>query len=52
MGNSKEVAAKLIDTNLMEILMALSLKSDQGKVKNCALDALKEAEKWGIIKKT
>ncbi|KAF5301059.1 hypothetical protein FQA39_LY10878 [Lamprigera yunnana] len=49
----KDVAAKLIETNIMEILMALS-KSEEAKmatIKDCALAALQSAENWGVIKK-
>ncbi|KAK4877862.1 hypothetical protein RN001_010368 [Aquatica leii] len=52
MESSKDVAAKLIETNIMEILMALS-KSENEQLpltKDLAQEALKSAESWGIIK--
>ncbi|KAK3922408.1 Protein unc-45-like protein B [Frankliniella fusca] len=52
MQSSKEVAEKIISTNIMEILMALSLLEDgDEKVKKYALEALKSAEQWKLIKK-
>ncbi|KAE8752791.1 hypothetical protein FOCC_FOCC000529 [Frankliniella occidentalis] len=52
MQSCKEVAEKLISTDIMEILMALSLLEDgDEKVKKYALEALKSAEQWKLIKK-
>lgn len=53
MESSKEVAEKIIETDIMEILMALT-KSEEERlrvVKPIAEEALKSAEIWGIIKK-
>ncbi|XP_054014557.1 protein unc-45 homolog B [Hylaeus anthracinus] len=50
--STKEIAAKLIETDVMEILMALT-KSDtveNKKVKEIASDALKVASEWKLIK--
>lgn len=50
---SRDVAEKLIETNVMEILMALT-KSENDKLKDVkplAEEALKTAESWGIIRK-
>lgn len=53
MESSKEVAAKLIETNVMEILMALTkTEDDKGNIRQAAADALKSAEKWGVIEKS
>ncbi|EFA05696.1 protein unc-45 homolog B [Tribolium castaneum] len=51
--NSKELAEKLMETDIMEILMALKLQTDENKqsVVKVAEDALKLAETWGLIKK-
>ncbi|XP_044261453.1 protein unc-45 homolog B [Tribolium madens] len=51
--NSKELAEKLMETDIMEILMALKLLPDENKqtIVKVAEDALKLAEKWGLIKK-
>ncbi|XP_034231259.1 protein unc-45 homolog B [Thrips palmi] len=52
MQSCKEVAEKLIETDIMEILMALSLLEDgDEKVKKSALQALSTAEDWKLIKK-
>ncbi|KAJ1520262.1 hypothetical protein ONE63_004467 [Megalurothrips usitatus] len=52
MQSCKEVAERLIETDIMEILMALSLLEDgDEKVKKFALEALKSAEEWKLIKK-
>lgn len=52
MQSCKEVAEKLIATDVMEILMALSLlEAADEKVKKHALLALSTAEKWKLIKK-
>lgn len=51
--SSIEVAEKLIETDIMEILMAL-LKVDDPRmrdIKTVCQSALDAAEKWGIIKK-
>lgn len=52
MGSSKEVAEKLIDTDILEILMALLKIEDEKKldIKRVSEEALKAAEKWGIIR--
>ncbi|XP_044739073.1 protein unc-45 homolog B [Chrysoperla carnea] len=55
-NSSKEVAEKLIDTDVMEILMALTRLGDAAfegvdKVRKLANEALKSAEKWNLIKK-
>lgn len=53
MRSTKDVASKLIDTNIMEILMALS-KNDNvqnEKIKNLAITALDVAAEWKLIKK-
>lgn len=49
----KEVAERIIATNVMEILMAIMKLEgeDKKKIQEVADDALKSAEKWGIIKK-
>ncbi|XP_015606601.1 protein unc-45 homolog A [Cephus cinctus] len=52
MESTKEVASKLIETDVMEILMALS-KSDTVEnpvIKEIALKALEAAAKWDLIK--
>ena len=53
MRSSKSVAEKLIETDIMEILMALSLQEgeDTDKIKKYALLALEGAEEWKLIKK-
>lgn len=52
MKSCKEVAEKLIATDVMEILMALSLLEEgDEKVKKSALQALSAAEEWKLIKK-
>lgn len=53
MSSYKEVAEKLIETNIMEILMALSTIPQEGKekIQNAAKEALKAAEEWKLIKK-
>ncbi|KAF7987508.1 hypothetical protein HCN44_003270 [Aphidius gifuensis] len=51
--STKEVAAKLIETDVMEILMAL-IKSDtvkNPKIKQIAASALEAAAKWQLISK-
>ncbi|CAG9831368.1 unnamed protein product [Diabrotica balteata] len=51
---SKTVAEKLVETDVLEILMALSkLPPYDGreKIVEIAAQALQEAEKWGVIKK-
>ncbi|KAH0811324.1 hypothetical protein GEV33_011467 [Tenebrio molitor] len=50
---SKELAEKLMETDVMEILMALTkLPPDEHKqIIQVAEDALKLAEQWGVIKK-
>lgn len=51
--SSKEVAEKIIATNVMEILMAIMKLEDESKKKNqeIADEILKYAEKLGIIRK-
>ncbi|EZA60054.1 hypothetical protein DMN91_008092 [Ooceraea biroi] len=52
MRSTKDVAAKLIETDIMEILMALSKNDDvENKVKGLASTALEAATKWKLIKK-
>ncbi|XP_043262644.1 protein unc-45 homolog B [Colletes gigas] len=51
--STKDVAARLIETDVMEILMALT-KSDtleNTKIKEIAANALEAAAKWKLIKK-
>lgn len=50
---TKEVASKVIETDIMEILMALT-KSDEvdKKLQKIAADALEEASKWKVIEKS
>ncbi|XP_001600626.2 protein unc-45 homolog B [Nasonia vitripennis] len=53
MNSTKEVATKLIITDLMEVLMALT-KSElvhNQKVKKLAADALEAAHKWKLVEK-
>lgn len=53
-SSSKELSEKLIETDIMEILMALSkLPPDEHhkQIVEVASKALEEAEKWGVIKK-
>ncbi|GJQ79844.1 putative myosin-binding striated muscle assembly central [Trypoxylus dichotomus] len=51
-SSTKENAEKLIETDVLEILMALLKIEEDYKldVKKVAEEALKEAEKWGIIR--
>uniref|UniRef100_A0A1B6DYT4 UNC-45/Cro1/She4 central domain-containing protein n=1 Tax=Clastoptera arizonana TaxID=38151 RepID=A0A1B6DYT4_9HEMI len=51
--SSKEAAEKIMSTELMELLMALSIINEEGKekVKDIAGECLKSAENWKIIKK-
>ncbi|KAJ8888016.1 hypothetical protein PR048_007501, partial [Dryococelus australis] len=53
MQNSRSVAEKLIATDVMEILLALSLLQEEGqeKVRTLAQEALQSAERWKLIKK-
>lgn len=53
MHSSKEVAEKLIATDIMEILLALSTLpgDDKVKIREYATEALKAAEEWKLIKK-
>lgn len=53
MRSCKEVAEKLIATDIMEILMALSTMQEEGKenVQEYAGEALKAAEDWKLIRK-
>lgn len=50
---SKEVATKVIQTDLMELLMALTKSElvENEKVKKLAADALEAAAKWKIVEK-
>ncbi|CAH0548699.1 unnamed protein product [Brassicogethes aeneus] len=50
---SKECTEKLMETDIMEILMALTKLPEENKkqVVELAEDALKTAETWGVIKK-
>ncbi|XP_022901032.2 protein unc-45 homolog B [Onthophagus taurus] len=52
-SSSREVAEKLIETDILEILMALMKIDENGMemIKKTAEEALRGAEKWGIIKK-
>jgi len=53
MRSSKDVAAQLIDTDIMELLMALS-KNDtlqNKKIRELASTALEAAAEWKLIKK-
>lgn len=52
-SSDKDVAAKLIDTDVMEILMALTKSDDikDPKIKELAATALDVAAKWDLIKK-
>ncbi|KAJ8954660.1 hypothetical protein NQ314_007060 [Rhamnusium bicolor] len=53
-SSSKELSEKLIETDIMEILMALTKLPMDGTMKQIAeiaTKALEEAEKWGVIKK-
>jgi hypothetical protein len=53
MRSCKEVAEKLIATDIMEILMALSTIQEEGKekIQEYAGEALKAAEEWKLIRK-
>lgn len=53
MKSTKDVAAKLIETDIMEILMALSKDENvqNNKVKELAIAALDAATEWNLIKK-
>nr|CAD7255909.1 unnamed protein product [Timema shepardi] len=53
MHSDKEVAEKLIATDIMEILLALSTIHEEGKekIQLIAKEALKAAEEWKLIKK-
>ncbi len=50
--SNKEVASTLMETNLLEILMALSQDTDQQTpgIKDRVDYALKRAAEWGLIK--
>ncbi|KAJ8958425.1 hypothetical protein NQ318_002211 [Aromia moschata] len=53
-SESKELTEKLIETDIMEILMALSKlppEETYKKIVDIATKALAEAEKWGVIMK-
>uniref|UniRef100_A0A1B6FDG5 Protein unc-45 homolog B n=1 Tax=Cuerna arida TaxID=1464854 RepID=A0A1B6FDG5_9HEMI len=51
--SGKECAEKIMSTNMMELLMALSLLNEEGKekIKSYADECLKAAESWKVIKK-
>lgn len=53
MRSTKDVAARLIDTDIMEILMALSKNENtqNDTVKQLAANALEAAAEWELIKK-
>ncbi|KAL6433119.1 hypothetical protein ACFW04_006404 [Cataglyphis niger] len=53
MRSTKDVAAKLIETDIMEILMALSKNNnvENNKIKELASTALDAAAEWKLIKK-
>ncbi|XP_050453184.1 protein unc-45 homolog B [Cataglyphis hispanica] len=53
MRSTKDVAAKLIETDIMEILMALSKNNnvENNKIKELASTALDVAAEWKLIKK-
>ncbi|XP_071639799.1 protein unc-45 homolog B-like [Temnothorax longispinosus] len=52
MRSTKDVAAKLIETDIMELLMALSKNDTQKKeIKELASSALEAATEWKLIKK-
>lgn len=53
METSKEVASKLMDTELMEVLMAVTKLevAEKAKIKEIASGCLKMAEEYGIIRK-
>lgn len=49
---TKEVAGKIIETDIMEILMALTKSNDvDKKIQKIAAEALEEASKWKVIEK-
>ncbi|CAH1980067.1 unnamed protein product [Acanthoscelides obtectus] len=51
---SKELTEKLMETDVMEILLAISKLTPydgRDKIVKVAQEALEEAEKWGVIKK-
>lgn len=52
MASKKSIAEKLIETDIMELLMMLSQLDDPDslKTKDYATKALKEAENWKLIK--
>ena len=49
----KEVAEKVLEGQMLEVMMALSIIQDpeKQKVKECAEAVLQQAEEYGIIKK-
>ena len=53
-ASSKEVAQKVIEGRLLEILMALSILEDPERqaAQQCATEALGYAVKWELIKPT
>ena len=52
MASCKEVAAKLVESTLFEVLLALSQLEEpaKAKVKDCASKALKFAAEYELIK--
>ncbi|KAK7872199.1 hypothetical protein R5R35_001759 [Gryllus longicercus] len=55
MQSSKEVAERLADTDIIEILLALTMVKDEEvdrtKIREIAMEALKAAEQWKLLKK-
>lgn len=51
--SSKDTAAKLVETNVFEILLALSRQDEESrrKIREVAEEVLKEVEKLGLIRK-
>ena len=52
--SKEENATKIVETNLLEVLMALAKdeSSENRKVATRAEDALSQAKEWGLIQKT
>lgn len=50
--SDKEIAARIVSTSLLEVLMAISMLEgeDNAKVVSCAQSALDQATEWGMIK--
>lgn len=53
MASGREAAEKLLETEIMEMLMALSLleEEERGEVRKVALQALAKGETYGLIRK-